>query len=307
MKKRRNGEGSYGTRNIRGYSYYYYRSPDRKWTVYAKTSKELDEKKKLKQEAIKEQESPYKEMTVENLCDEWLSAVRSSLAPSTYDAYEDIVNVRIKKYTADNIRNRPVGHLTVMMIESYLNSMISKYSKASIDKTWVVLKQSLEYGSEKGYVSTKLDLSKVKKPKELNVVKKKKDIQFTTKEDVEILRQEAFRLSSKQTPIYGDGAKVLVFIMYSGLRLSEATGLTWDNVAADYTSISVRQSSPRVVKRDKDGQAIIENGHRIYENLPKSPKTESGYRTIPIPTKGQEILHYFNDQFPNHNRQDNVF
>ena len=39
--KRKNGEGSYGTKTFKGVVYKSYTAPNKEWAVYAKTAKEL--------------------------------------------------------------------------------------------------------------------------------------------------------------------------------------------------------------------------------------------------------------------------
>lgn len=309
MRRRKNGEGSYGKKNINGIQYYYYKAPNNIWTVYAKTSKELEEKKKAKEDQDKliGNQTLDEITTFSTLADVWLTQIRSEISPSTFDAYEDIINVRIKKYQAYDLANKQVQGITINILESYLNTMKEKYAKASIDKTWIVIKQILKYGQDCGYVPSNLDLTKVKKPKERDVVKKKKEIQFITLEDINILYNESLRTKQTGTPIYGDGARVLCFIMYSGLRIGEAIGLTWKYVSKDYSEIKVLHSSRRVVKRGVDGKAVIEDGHKVYENFQKGTKTHSGERIVPLPDRAMDILRYFCEKYPNHTQNDYVF
>ena len=310
MKRRQNGEGSFGKKTIKGYSYYIYRAPNDEWSVTGKTMKEVKEKKEAR-EKVSQVKLRKKIMdgfmTVSELCELWLSEIRDTISPNTFDAYEDIVRVRIKNYKPYDIGNKQIAGLTLDMIESYLNSMKTRYSKGSIDKTWVVLRQALKYGQIKKYVNSDVQLELVKKPNEHEVAIKKKEVQFATIEDVNILYNEAYRKNKRGSYIYGDGARVLVFIMYSGVRISEAVGLTWKYVKKDYSDVKILHSNRRIVKRDKYGEAIIENNHKVYENFQKQPKTESGERVIPLPDRGVEVLKYFDKAFPNHKPTDHVF
>lgn len=307
MKRRKNGEGSYGTRKINGITYRYYLAPNGEWTVYAKTAKELEEKKKAREQKAKTPKVTNKILLVSNLCDMWMETMRSEITPGTYDVYENLIEVRIKKYKKYDIGNVQLHSLTPKILEDYLNSLTKKYAKSSIDKTWSVLKQTLEYGQDNGYVSKDLALDKIKKPRERDVVKKKKEIQFTTLEDVNILYDEAYKKDNNGNYVYSDGAKILVFIMYSGLRIGEAIGLTWKYVAKDYSEIRVQHSNLLVVKRDEQGEPILENEHKTYVNLQKETKTKSGERVIPLPNRAIEVLKYFNELNPSHKINDHVF
>lgn len=307
MRKRKNGEGSYGKKTINGYLYHYYQSPNKEWTVYGRTLKELDEKRKAKETSSKKSILPAPTTTVSNVCDLWLTSVRGKISPNTYDAYEDIVNVRIKGYKKYDIGNIQAQAVIPSMLEDYLDSLKDKYASASIKKTWVVLKQALIFGQKHNYVQKDLKLSDVEKPSDHEIVKKKKEIQFTTLEDVEILYNEANKKNSKGGYVYGNSAKVLVFIMYSGVRTGEAIALTWQYVLNNFSKVRIQHSNRRIVKRDSEGNAIIENNHKIYEPFQKETKTESGERIIPLPDRAIEVLRYFHEIFPNHKPEDHVF
>lgn len=308
MKRRKNGEGSYGKKTVKGVVYRYYRSPNDGWTIYAKTAAELEAKRKTKeQEKAAEVNITNKIMTISDLCDEWLHSIRTSVSPNTYDAYENLIEVRIKRYKDFDLGNKQAPVISTKMVQRYFDSLKDKYSKASIDKTFVVLKQTIEYGKEQGYVKSDINLKKIQRPRELDVATKKKEIQFTTLEDVEIIYNEINRTKCNGKPMYGNGARVLGFIMYSGLRIGEAIALQWKNVAKDYSDIHVRQSNRRIVKRDKNGNAITKDGVKVYEGLQKEPKTPSGERIIPLPSRAKEILQYFDEMFPDHTPDDHVF
>lgn len=307
MKRRQNGEGSFSKKTVKGHTYYIYRAPNDAWSVTGKTMKEVKAKKEEREKVVQVKTWTTAPMTVSELCESWLKEVHNTVSPNTFDAYEDIVKVRIRQYTAYDIGNKQVLGLTVCILDSYLNSLSAKYSKASIDKTWVVLKQSLLYGQSNGYVPTSLDLKQVKKPNEHKVAVKKKEVQFATLEDIEILYEEAYRSNDDDVLIYGNGAKVLVFIMYSGVRIGEAIGLTWRYIREDYSEVHIQHSNRRIVKRDENGDPVMEGDHKVYEDFQKSTKTESGDRIIPLPERGIEVLRYFDEAFPDHKPDDHVF
>lgn len=307
MKKRKNGEGSYGEKTIKGVKYKYYRSPNMEWEVYAKTSKELEAKKKAREQKESLSAIPDKALTISDLCEKWLYSVRKELSPGTYDAYENALNCRIRKNNGYDIGNKQASKLIPEMVESYLSSLAERYSKGTIDKTWTVLNQTILYGQKQGYIPPNFDFKNIKKPKESNVAVKKKDIKFITLSDMEKLFQESLRVTSRGTLVYGNASKLIVFTMYSGLRVGEAIGLKWENVSSDYSSIRVIQSGTRVVKRNADGSPIMENDHKTYINIQKGTKTESGERIVPLPKRAVEILQYFNSEFPDHKPDDNVF
>lgn len=308
MRKRKNGEGSYGTKTIKGVKYQYFRDSDGKYT-YGRTPKELNDKLKAQKEANKLEElsnvKANNTYIFSDYCYEWLKTKRHDITSGSYDDYEIIIDNRIENFDGYDIGNKQIKSLTAEMFNSYFNALSKKYSKGSIDKTWTVIKQVLEYGMDEGDIP-KFDLKKIKRPKEEDVAVKKKDIPFITLEDMELLYEESNRLTGRNTPFYGNGAKVIIFIMYSGLRISEAIGLKWKYVSQDLTSIRIEQSSRTIVKRDENGNALTSSdGKKQYQQIQKSTKTKNGVRTIPLPDRAIEILKYFNE-IP-HTSNDNVF
>ena len=128
----------------------------------------------------------------------------------------------IEKYKDYDLGSKQVNGLIPEMLEAWLFALAGKYSKNSIDRAWTIIKQSIEYGQKNGLVSKDLAVKNVRKPNEQNVAVKKKEVQFATMPDMEILYKEAYKVNSKGKPVYGSASKVLVFIMYSGIRASEA-------------------------------------------------------------------------------------
>ena len=90
MKRRKNGEGTWGTKTVKGVTYQYYRDAQNKYT-YGKTISEVKEKiKKKKKQNILIQQSNVK--TIEEYMLEWLSTTRQKkLKQQTYDSYELII------------------------------------------------------------------------------------------------------------------------------------------------------------------------------------------------------------------------
>ena len=224
MRRRTNGEGTYGTRTINGIEYKYYAAPNKEWTVYAKTASELKRKKAEKeQKLLNTTKNIIKtELTISDLCKKWLLSRKHEISAGTYDNYEDIMTAMIFKFKDYDLGNKQLQGLTSEMLESYLSALANHYSKNSIDRVWTIIKQSIEYGQENRLVPDRLNIKKIRRPNERNVAVKKKEVQFTTMDDMEILYNEANRMDDRGKPVYGNASKILFFIMYSGLRVSEA-------------------------------------------------------------------------------------
>lgn len=293
MGKRKNGEGSYGEKTIKGVVYKYYRDASGKY-IYAKTAKELKEKI----EQNKQKKNEVSSITIfGDYCYYWLKEHYSEISSGTYDDYENIIKSRIITYPISKLQ---ISAITPESLNKYFLSLAKKYSKASIDKTWCVIRQVLEYGMEEKEIN-EFSISKIKRPKEQNVAVKKKEVPFIDEEDMEELYNTVYNGN------YDNSAYMLIFIMYSGLRVSEAIALTWKCVSKDFSQITVRKSTRRIVERDDNLNPIQNiNGTSKYVTIQKETKTIDGTRTIPIPQRAIDILKHFYSQY-SHGANDFVF
>ena len=229
-------------------------------------------------------------------CILWLKDHSEVISQRVYDDYESIINKRIKNTI---IGNAQIKSLTYNMFNIYFNNMAEKYSKATIDKTWVVIKQVLTYGMEEEEIPL-FPLTRIKRPNETKVAVKKKEIPFITEDDINKVYNEVY--TSKR---YKDGALVIVFIMYSGLRISEAIGLKWNCVSKDFSEIKIEKVASKIVERNANMEPIIVDGKMKYKKIQKGTKSVDSQRTVPIIEKNRKILEYFNNM--PHNENDYVF
>ena len=151
-------------------------------------------------------------------------------------------------------------------------------------------------------------LKLVRLPKESNVAVKAKEIPFIDENDMNILYNEAFHtIGSNKRCMYGNASKLLVLIMYTGLRVSEACALRWEDVDIANKTLRVKSSLSKVKERSIDRQALKnEDGTSKYSIISKTPKTGNSIRTIPLPRRAVEILEYFENCNPNHKPTDYI-
>lgn len=283
MGNRKAGEGSYGEKNIKGTKYFYFRDVNGKYT-YGRTKKELKEKlQKKQQEQVTNLTGDNSDATLYDYCVQWMKYKKlKRLTPIAKDDYERIIDNRIQNTF---IGKTQVGEITESMLNDYLEDLASKYARSTLLKTWSIMKQVIAFGMGEGDFQ-QINLSKIYIPREAEVAVKKKIIQYISMSDMDILWEESKKLK------YGDGAKVLAFIMYTGLRVSEATALRWSNVEKDFSAINVVESHSVALKRNNKDERISKDGKNEYELIVKTPKTESGFRTIPCSSRAIEILQY---------------
>ena len=293
MKRRMNNEGSYGWKTINGYKYVYYRDPSGKYT-YAKSKSELDQKRsKIKKEKDAIIDSTY---IFSDYCFIWLRSIRSEIEQTTYTSYEDVINYRIVN---SSLGNKAIRSITPTMVNNFYLQMAKKYARSTIEKTSRVINPTIKLGIKNNLISN-FDFSEIKIPKENSVAVKKKEIQFLSLEEVEKIYKETNRKTYTGSYAYGNAAKILIFIMYSGLRIGEAVGLKWDSVNRKNEEIIVKQSRARIIQEE-------DNNKSKYTYIQKAAKTESSYRIVPLPDRALEIIDYFNNLYPNHKQSDNVF
>ena len=139
--KRKNGEGSWGTKKIKGVVYQYYRDSDGKY-FYAQTMKELKTKIKKGTSVSKKAD------TLKDYGLAWLRNVKAlELEARTYDEYESIIEKRIGNH---NIGGRQLVSLNSDVFQAYINELAGKYALGTIKKTWNVIKMIITYAEAKG-------------------------------------------------------------------------------------------------------------------------------------------------------------
>ena len=299
MKRRKNGEGSWGKKTIKGVVYQYYRDADNHYT-YGKTIKEVKEKLKNKKEFIKKS-SPeiilnnigiLNNTTFEEYVKNWIKNQRD-VEKTTIDSYENALTKRFYKFEHYDIASKQLKSITSEMLQSYLNELAKHYSRNSILKTWTPIKQTLLYAIQQKEINSDV-LNGVRIPKEINCKVKTKEIDVIEDKHIEIIYNEAYRTFKNGKYVYGDAAKIVCLIMYTGLRISEMLGLKWEYVDFENKTLKVKTVIARVKEDDK------------YITIEKEPKSESSTRTVPLPNRAVEILKDLEKSYPNHKPTDYV-
>jgi len=297
MSKRKNGEGSWGKKKVGKYVYVYYRDPQGNDT-YGKTEKEV--KEKLKEKEKKAALVLDKQTTFGEYIKNWHSTRKTAIEESTYDCYEDMMQSMILDFKGYDLANKQLPNLSMEVFQCYLDALAEKYSRSSIKKMWTIIKSCVEYGEIRGEIPLHTT-KKVSIPKESVVAVKKKEIPFLSEEDAEKFYQVSGLIYGNGVPVYGSNAKLAVFIMYSGCRISEALALKWKDVDFNNREIHIKQAFGEKKNRNaKEG----ENKHIRYE---KEAKTEKSSRVVPVPDRAIEMLRWFEEQNPNHTTHDYIF
>lgn len=309
MAKRRNGEGTWGTKTVNGITYKFYKNPDGKY-FYGKTNKEINEKRKKYEEQIQTSLSAVDEDIRKQEFGEYALAwlmdqKKMDLKRNTLDGYENCINGQLIKYTKNRLSRKQVGTLTTKDFIRYYSSLADNYTRGTIKKNYAILSQCVEYGNENNHFQEYINFNKIKLPNEDIIEKKKREIQFLTDDDVDKFCKEAVRVNTKGfnfggkigEPTYGNNAYLLMFIIFTGLRISEAIELQWGDINLEEKYFNVTKTAVTVKDR-KTNKSI---------STKSSTKTRSGYRSIPLSKKALDILEYEDKLNPNHKKTDYVF
>lgn len=296
MAKRRNGEGSWGTKTINGITYKRFRSPEGK-DFYGKTEKEA--RLKYQKWTDEHKELPPEQKTLDDVASEWLISKKKQVKNTTYDGYEYFVNQVLKYDHGYMINNMQIHTITADHIQNYIDNWADWLPMSSIHKNKSLLNQIFNYAKRKKYITESPVTDQIKLPIEEQVAKQTKKHIFLSTDDRHKLEQLAFKkMKYREGDWYGNNAKIIVFLFHTGLRFAEATALRWGNVDFTDKSIFIIENSPIIKNRKKTGPKYI---------LDKTtPKRKSSQRHVPLSDMAYKILMYFYEKYP-HENNDLVF
>lgn len=290
IMRRQKGEGSYGKKKISGKEYFYYKSPSGKWT-YGKTLNELRTKIKT---AESNQIVIKSKQTIQEYALNWVNTTKKNkIKPQTLEGYITLIQSwNLPKYSFGNIL---ISEITDDKVQLFIDSLVQQeYSLGTIRKQWTILKQCLKYGMSKGEIN-KFDLSLIVPPTEEGVIKKRKTVGFVTASELNQIYEESLKKSDigfgGSEYFYGNNARIIIFIGYTGLRVSEATALKWKDVNLDKKVINVSAT-----------HTILKN-QGVVLSTPKRYKA----RTVPLSDRALEQIMFFDAFNPGHRPDDYVF
>ena len=291
--RRKNGDGSWGKRKINGINYVYltktYDFLDSPKTFYGKTEAEVKQKqKKFEEETVHLNKNEIPKETFYDYISYWLvNEKKNEIKAKTYDGYEQYINLYVKGTPLGNLQMTNINNKDIFT--RHMNKMAEDYSRNTIERTYAVIKQCLDYAVDNRHIKENY-ARKIKLVSEDKVKVKKKDIQFLDEEDMEKLYQECHRIASKENPIngikngknvYGKNAYVVVLIMYTGMRISECCGLKWKDIDDNFIKIN----ETKILVRDRD-----ENSKNNYKEVVSTTKSASSTRLIPLCDRSREML-----------------
>lgn len=283
MAKKSNGEGTTWTEKRNGKNYYRGqictgfddngKKIIKSFSSFSKTklNKKMDEYKYKLNAGILSIDT---EVNLQDYCYVWLFEYKKiELKPSSFARYEGIYRNYIKGTSLAKI---PIVELKTIHFQKFINEIALSKTISTAKSVKKTIVSCLNYALKEDIIM-KNYCSFVTLPKE---PPKDKYLVFTTNEQQEII-------NSLDNSTY-DMAILLSF--GTGLRLGELIALKWTDLDFFNKTITVNKALKQV-------NVVNDDGTRSSKLLMQTPKTESSYRTIPIPPIIIEKLkEYYNKQ-----------
>ena len=210
-------------------------------------------------------------MTTQFLLTEWLETYqRERVKARTYSRYRDLISMHIVPslgaYELSALGRREIqAFLSEQRQEGNLRNG-EKLSSASVNMMLSVLRLAFEYACDMEYLAEN-PCARVRRIKSDS-----KKIEAFTVDEQRALESEILRSDDRR--LHG----VLV-CLYTGVRIGELLGLTWEDVDLDRGVIRITKTVYR--ERDERG---------AWQLFVDTPKTKSSERIVPLPAYIAELL-----------------
>ena len=210
-------------------------------------------------------------MTTQKLLTEWLEDnQKSHIKARTYSRYYGLITMHIIPVLGE----RSISELQRKEIQEFLNGQKKDgnlrsgdtLSNTSINMMLTILNLAFEYACDMEYI-TENPCVRVRRAK--NEAKK---IEAFTVEEQKAIETEIARVGDKR--LHG-----ILLCLYTGIRIGELLGLTWDDVDLERGIIHITKT----VYRDK-------NEHGQWRLCEDTPKTKASDRVIPMPDYIKKML-----------------
>ena len=201
-------------------------------------------------------------MTVKELFEEWLVAVKLRVKPSTYANYQ----MKVDKHILPEFGRFRYNSLTVQMLNSFIQKKLdSGLSAKYISDIIIVFKTMAKYTAKvHGFHNILADVT-------LPKVHRKEKPLLTNVQQRKLYR---YLMKNPSTT-----ALCIFLSLYTGLRVGEVCGLMWEDIDFEKSIITVRRTVQRIRTGSHKTRIIADN-----------PKSRSSQRDIPIPTFIMKLL-----------------
>ena len=247
-------------------------------SIYSKTKREVNEKIIEMQNSVnKGTFSDPTNATVGEWANYWLENYKKhQVNDTTFETYE----YQFKNHIIEPFGEIKLKNLTTFQIQEYLNKM----KKNGMSSTYVKMIRTVL----NGMLNQAVKLEAIAKNPCANIVLpkagNKKEVKALTKEEQQKFIQYCYEKSEF----------LFIFMLGTGVRISEALGLTWDCVDFNNEIIKIKN-----IVVELKGKPKLQN----------YPKTDTSIRDVPMSVKVKEIMlklydnkitNEFNVVFPSH-------
>lgn len=226
--------------------------------VYSRNFTEV--KKKLflykmqyKENYLGEGKKPHSTMTFQVWANHWLIIQEKRVKPNTYISYES----KLKNHLLPYIGQCSLNELTSADLQETVNHLRSSLSPSSLRAVFRVLRTCLNEAVKK----------------ELLTMNPLDQVNFPSEEHQKVKAFSAEEQDRIITAISNEKYLPILTAMYTGLRIGEIAGLTWEDIDWEEEVLYVRNNAQRVRMNKANSQSKL---------VIMSPKTALSQRVIPL-------------------------
>ena len=253
------------------YMYRWRTSNGKREAIYASTLDKLREKEdNIQRDKYDGIRTDAKNVTLNEVFDLW-KIMKKGLKDNTYQGYM----YTWERFVRDDIGQNRIVTLKKSDIRRYYNKMLDERGLKvnTIDGIHTVLHQVLDVAVEDGYLRNNIGDKALKELKQSRNLNTEKRMALTVEE------QDLFLNYLRETPKYNHWYPVFAFMLGTGVRVGELTGLRWDDIDEENGFVDVNHTLVYYKH--------AENGCYFTIN---TPKTKKGERTIPMMASVKEAL-----------------
>lgn len=223
-------------------------------------------------------------------CALYFSTIKREPEPQPNSSQKDAIRHVIKSDSL--LAKAKLKDVEATIITDFLIKMNEKnYARSTINTDLCFIKRCLERAKRDDLIKMNPGDS-VAALREEEVHKKTKVVKPLELDDIHKLLEEAKRVNSPECiingsvnePVYGICADVICFLLFTGLRVNEATALKWGDLIyfdGRYKFINVKYSLKETSEKDEDGKNI---------RIRKNPKTRCSVRLVGINDNAHQII-----------------
>lgn len=254
--------------------YYEYRWRDKmkkRHSIYGKTLEELREKEKSITLDVLEGINRFTNLTVNDMYDRWVN-VKRGLKPTTFQNYKYMYEMFVR----DDLGRMKLSEVKKTDVRAFYNRLHEQrgLKVATLDTVHNVLHQVFDIAVDDEFIRNNPSSRALVELKRINGKEKRKIRALTVKE------AEVFEEFITNEPKYMRWQPIFVTMLWTGMRVGELTGLTWEDIDFEKNLIYVNRNLVYFNKSKREGCVYAIS----------TPKTEAGCRYIPMIPKVREAL-----------------